>query len=240
MGLAIIVPNVSFGDANLGKVTLSGNVPIRGLYINLEDSYAGTAVDLKCSYLPANTTQRNVVWSIESGSEYAFVSGSVLTILEGADSDEVVVKCTSVSNPSIYAEKTISVTYQSAGIVWHDFTDDMIITNRVIDSSNGQIQNNTIGTTRKVLLLPIPNGAAYLKVKIIGSAINTNDTMSFINDTEIPIDKMPMNCTHFVNWNSTTEEQIGIPIQTGDKSVVLWQQINDTIYGINNKQYAFI
>ncbi len=114
MGLAIIVPNVSFADANLGKVTLSGNVPIKGIYINLRDSYIGTTVDLKCSYLPANTTQRNVIWSIESGNEYASVSGSVLTILDGANNNEVVVKCTNVSNPYISANKTIKVTYNQS------------------------------------------------------------------------------------------------------------------------------
>lgn len=113
MGLAIIVPNISFNDTNLGRVTLSGNVPIRGLDINLTDSYTGTKVDLKCSYLPANTTQRNVVWSIESGSEYASISGSTLTILSNAKNNNVTIKCTSVSNPTVTAEKTIAVTYVS-------------------------------------------------------------------------------------------------------------------------------
>lgn len=117
MGLAIIVPGISFDDANLGKVTLSGNVPIRGIYINLEDSYIGATVDLKCSYLPANTTQRNVIWSIESGNEYASVSGSVLIIREGANNNDVVVKCTNVSNPSISANKTIKVTYNQSGVI---------------------------------------------------------------------------------------------------------------------------
>lgn len=112
MGLAIIVPSICFEDANLGKVTLNGNVPIKGLYINLKDYYFSTeGIDLKCSYLPANTTQRNVVWSIESGSEYASISGSTLTISSGAKNNNVTVKCTSVSNPTVTAEKTIVVTY---------------------------------------------------------------------------------------------------------------------------------
>lgn len=120
MGLAIIVPIVSFNDANLGKVTLSGNVPIRGLYINLEDSYTDELVALKCSYLPANTTQRDVVWSIKEGSEYASVSGNVLTILSGASNNDVVVKCTSSSNPNVTAEKTIKVTYNSGDAPIYD------------------------------------------------------------------------------------------------------------------------
>lgn len=115
MGLAIIVPSISFDDANLGKVTLSGNVPIRGLCINLNDSYLGTTVNLKCYYLPANTTQRDVVWSIKSGSEYVSISGSVLTILQGASHNDVTIKCTSTSNPTVVAEKTITVTYNAGG-----------------------------------------------------------------------------------------------------------------------------
>lgn len=115
MGLAIIVPNIYFKDANLGKVTISGNVPIKRLYINLNKDYIGESVDLKCSYFPANTTQRDVVWSIESGSEYASISGTTLTILSGASGNDVTIKCTSTSNSTIIDEKTITVTYNEEG-----------------------------------------------------------------------------------------------------------------------------
>lgn len=111
MGLAIIVPSISFEDANLGKVTISGNVPVRVLDINLRNSYVGTEVDLKCSYLPTNTIQRNVIWSIESGSEYASISGSILTINSSAINSPVTIKCTSAENSSISTIKTITLTY---------------------------------------------------------------------------------------------------------------------------------
>jgi hypothetical protein len=117
MGLAIIVPSISFDDANLGKVTLSGNVPIRDLYINLENSYTGTTVDLRCSYLPANTTQRNVIWSIEEGSEYALISSSTLFINPSASNSPVTIKCTSFENPTINTVKTITLTYSDGGDV---------------------------------------------------------------------------------------------------------------------------
>lgn len=115
MGLVIIIPKVSFADANLGKVTLSGDIPITGLSINLEDSYVGTTVALVASFFPATTTQRNVIWSIESGDEYASVTGSTLTIKPNASRNNVAIKCTSVSNPSISATKTISLTYYEEG-----------------------------------------------------------------------------------------------------------------------------
>lgn len=111
MGLTIIVPSISFENANLGKVTLSGYKPIRGLDINLNDSYFATSVNLRCSYIPTNTTQRGVVWSIVSGSEYASIDGSTLTILQGASMNDVTIRCTSVANSNITVEKTIKVTY---------------------------------------------------------------------------------------------------------------------------------
>lgn len=234
MGLAIIVPSISFDDANLGKVTLTGNVPISGLIINLEDTYYGTAVDLECSYLPGNTTQRGVAWSIVSGGEYASISGSTLTILSGASNNDVTVKCTSVSNPNIAAEKTIKVTYSEDG--WYNFTEDMIVDGLTLNDLNGQIKTGIPGK-RKVILLPIPQNASVLKLKIIGNFTNEKDTVSFINTDNL--NTVPVDATHFTNWNSTVNTEISIPIQSGDVSAVCWQQINDTIYGIGNKVYKF-
>lgn len=115
MGLAIIVPSISFADSSLGKVTISGNVSIQNLYINIEDSYTGTLVELKCSYFPVNTTQRNVVWSIESGNEYASINGSILQISSNANNSSVVIKCTSVENPNINTTKIVKLTYFNKG-----------------------------------------------------------------------------------------------------------------------------
>ena len=236
MGFAIIVPSISFEDVNLGKVTLSGNVPIRGLYINLENSYTGTKVDLKCSYLPANTTQRGVIWSIESGSENASISGSTLTILSGASNNDVTIKCTSASNPSISATKTISVTYQGGEIVWYDFTSNMVVDNRSINSGDGKISGGS-GGIRKVLLLPIPQNASVLKLKRIGDMSYEATIVSFISTDNL--NTVPVNATHFTSWDNVTNIETSIPIQNGDVSVVCWQQINDVVYGIGNVVYRF-
>lgn len=118
MGHAIILPNMDFSNSGMGKVTIpTPPVALVSLSIVAEDSYSGSSsdsFDLTVSYNPVNTTQTGVTWTIDSGSSYASItSAGVLTILSGADSDEVVVKATSTVNSSIYATKTITVTYNA-------------------------------------------------------------------------------------------------------------------------------
>lgn len=117
MGVAIIVPGVSFADANLGKVNISGDVPVQALRIVAEDSYFGTSAQLSVSYIPVATTQREVTWSIEEGSEFANISNTgLLVIKDGAKASQVRVKVTSANNTNIYATKQLSVTYKGGDI----------------------------------------------------------------------------------------------------------------------------
>lgn len=63
------------------------------------------------TYTPGNTTETGVVWSIQSGNEYATIDQSgVVTALDGAEGDSVTIRATSSHDPSIYADKTITVT----------------------------------------------------------------------------------------------------------------------------------
>ena len=115
MGLAVIIPDVSFESANLGKVTLTEEVPIKGLSIVAPTNIVGSYM-LRISYSPINTNQRGVIWSIESGSEYARISqDGMLTILEGANDNKIVVKATSVSDTEISSVKEIRVTFVEEG-----------------------------------------------------------------------------------------------------------------------------
>lgn len=113
MGLAIIIPNLDFSSNNLGQVTFDMNVPIKGLSISA-GSRTDNDIQIEATYLPANTTQTGITWSIQSGSSYASINSStgVLTVLQGASSNSVVVKATSTANNSITATCTLSVTYQ--------------------------------------------------------------------------------------------------------------------------------
>lgn len=114
MGTAIIIPKISFADSDMGKVTISTERPLEGLAIYGPDTvYDETDhAQYYIKYFPAGTSERGVVWSIESGSEYASINANtgVLTVLTGADEDTVVVKATSTENSSIYTYKEITVT----------------------------------------------------------------------------------------------------------------------------------
>lgn len=117
MGIAIIVPNVSFAGNNIGKVTLSSDgggsdiidvtaITINGPSIVNTDSNIAT---YSVAYTPSNTTQKGVKWSIESGSDYASIAqNGTLTVKK---TGSVTIKATSTHNPSITATQTISVTY---------------------------------------------------------------------------------------------------------------------------------
>lgn len=115
MGIAIIVPDCDYSNANLGQVTLQGSVPLKSLGINGESSVTGTSSQYYVSYTPAITTDRSVKWSVVSGSTYAAINADTgnLLILPDADSSEVVIKVESLTDNSIYATKTVTVTYSN-------------------------------------------------------------------------------------------------------------------------------
>lgn len=116
MGKAIIIPDLDFSNAGFGRVTIP--VLLTGLSINGNDSYIGSSAQLTVTYTPSNTSQRNVNWSIVSGSQYANINSQngFLSILVGARNSAVVVRATSTDNSSIYAEKTITVTYSDSSV----------------------------------------------------------------------------------------------------------------------------
>lgn len=113
MGTAIIIPKISFADSDMGKVTISTERPLEELAIYGPDTVHGGTDQAQyyIKYFPAGTTERGIVWSIDSGSEYATINAStgVLTVLNGADEDTVVIKATSSENPSICAYKSVTV-----------------------------------------------------------------------------------------------------------------------------------
>lgn len=116
MGLALIVPGISFSGANIGRVTPAEDIPITGLAISGPSTITGgaDAAQFIAEYTPSTTSQRAVTWSIVSGSSYASISASgVLSVLQGATSAAVTIRVTSSVNPSIYAEKAITVTYSA-------------------------------------------------------------------------------------------------------------------------------
>lgn len=69
------------------------------------------------TYSPSNTTQRSITWSVVSGSDYASIDGNgKLTVKSNAKGNVVKVRATSTDKPSVYAEKSVNVTYFSAEV----------------------------------------------------------------------------------------------------------------------------
>lgn len=115
MGIALILPECDFSDKSLGKVTIKGNVPLTGISIVGEDNVNGVEAQYTCMYSPAVTTDRDVVWSVESGNQYAYINPStgLLLVLEGASNANVTIKAVSALHSDIYATKNIVVTYNA-------------------------------------------------------------------------------------------------------------------------------
>lgn len=91
-------------------------VAITGLSVSGASSVndSGNSTKYTVTYTPTTTTQRGVNWSIVSGSAYASIDqAGNLTVKSGASASNVVVRATSVYDSSIYAEKTVKVTYVS-------------------------------------------------------------------------------------------------------------------------------
>ena len=117
MGIAVIIPNVNYQDANLGKVTLQQGVPLRSMTIVGPDEITEPTL-FNVNFFPANTSQRGVAWSIVSGSSYASINAETgeLTPIVGAAVNDVVVRATSTADNTIYAEKSIVVSFGMAYI----------------------------------------------------------------------------------------------------------------------------
>ena len=69
------------------------------------------------TYSPSNTTQRSITWSMVSGSDYASIDEKgLLTVKGGANGSTVKIRATSKDNSSVYAEKSVTVTYKIASV----------------------------------------------------------------------------------------------------------------------------
>lgn len=90
------------------------DIPITGITIVGDASVVGSAVYV-ATLEPADTTERDIIWSITSGSEYATVlpDGTLVALNNG----NIVLKCESAINSSVYDTKTIAVTDSATHIM---------------------------------------------------------------------------------------------------------------------------
>jgi len=104
--------------------TVVEDIPLQSISISGETTVTATAT-YTVNYTPSNTTETGVTWSIVSGSQYASIDSStgVLTAINGASGDTVVIRATSIVHSDITADKTLSVSYPSIDFTkknwWH-------------------------------------------------------------------------------------------------------------------------
>ena len=122
-----ITERSSYADIMLNTYILLQSLTIIGDTVIQSDCYQFT---VECT--PTNANEQRVIWSIESGSEYATIDSStgLLAIDSIANNSMVTIKATSLDDSSIYATKEIIVTYENVPITAIEINSDSEITAR--------------------------------------------------------------------------------------------------------------
>ena len=94
-------------------VTYENVVPITTIEINSDSEITTREYQLSITCTPIKPVQPEVIWSIESGSEYASIDSStgLLTIDSSANNSSITIKAVLAENNEIYTTKEIIVTY---------------------------------------------------------------------------------------------------------------------------------
>lgn len=163
-GIAFILTGCDFSAKNLGKVTFLEDANLTGLTISGEDTVNGLTSTYSVGYLPANTSQRGVTWSVVTGGAYATIDTNtgVLTVLSGANASAVTIKATSTIDNTIIATKSITVTYAN--------TVDILTSISINSSDTYNAQSANLGLTYS------PNNTSKIGVTwsiIIGNSYAT-------------------------------------------------------------------
>lgn len=189
MGKAIIIPDVSFATSNLGRVTLTNEIPLQALSITAPPSFTGTTLQLLAEYFPLNTTQRGVTWSIISGGQYATINANtgVLTVLSDANSDNVTIKVASNDATGIETTKTIEVTYSAGGVPVPVYT---------IEREYTQF----VAQTEKISRVNTPVNSDYIVMIYLSDELRVGTTTRVFSYTQLSV---PYN-----GWNIGTDGSV--------------------------------
>lgn len=99
------------------NVSVTYNIPATGVTISGPSSIDGIKSDeLTASVFPAYASNTTVLWSVVSGEQYAVINESTgeLSILTEANNSQITVRATSMSDPNVYSDKTVTVTFMSS------------------------------------------------------------------------------------------------------------------------------
>lgn len=96
-------------------------VPLVGITISVPSLITGIG-KATASFDPSDATDKDVIWSIESGSSYAEIdqNGKIRVNKEDVTSQSITIRATSSSYPSIYAEAN-TIVESGLGVIEHDY-----------------------------------------------------------------------------------------------------------------------
>lgn len=104
MGKKLIIAGADFSQVAVA----SNTVPVTGLTINgASGSKTQRQVQLSVSYIPVDTTQRGVIWSVVSG-DATITNDGLLTYNGHAGSATVLVMATSKKNSTVFVQASVS------------------------------------------------------------------------------------------------------------------------------------
>lgn len=231
MGTAIIINSVNFSNSGLGKVTLLEDKSVESIQIVGPESVEGETVQYSIAYIPVDTTETGVRWSITTGGEYATIDqNGNLSVLEAADDYKNVTIKAESNYPNIdAATMNVSVKYKDS---WLD-----------IDGIGGvEIANRAIGDTgvtissadRVVYKIAIPDGVTELLIKNNG-AIQTTFCFSSVDAANGAANKIG---DSFISSDTDNEEEHEIP--NGAKFVYTWCKVGSTTGIQNGRKFKFV
>lgn len=116
MGKYLNLDTGLFGQVNLGSVTPKEIVPIQGISITGNDvAYRGKVTTYSVSYIPSNTSDIGVAWSVlDSPDGATFDQYGNLTLTADFVGDTITIMATSMVNTEITATRILSVETLSA------------------------------------------------------------------------------------------------------------------------------
>lgn len=115
-GIVLMIPDVDYSQNNIGQVTILQDIDVESISITGPSVVEEATAQFGVSYTPAATSQVGVDWSLDSGSEYATISSNgLLTLTQPvSESVNIVIRATSIFDPTVYETKTVRLSSGAA------------------------------------------------------------------------------------------------------------------------------
>lgn len=174
MGKAIIIYDLEFAT-NLGSVTPSAIIRVTDLSVNLNSSYSAEYVQASVSYIPSNTDQKDVVWSLTADTVCAAIDASgLISIFSNATDASVTVRAASAIDPSIYSDAHTTLNYSSSTNILTAISINGDTS--VCNSSSYTITYDPSTTAKHGVVWSVSDGAAYATVDQTGKVTALEDS----------------------------------------------------------------